>query len=118
MEKDKEKRDLTLSDLLEVFDGVLEMKGKTMVITTNHLDKLDPALIRPGRVDTMLEFRKATKDTVRDIFQHFFTSEMMPEDLDMDQVTDGVLTPQKSFRFVRTALMIRLWLGRNWLREN
>ena len=69
------------------------MKGRMMVITTNHLDKLDPALIRPGRVDTMLEFKKATKDAVRDIFQHFFTSEMVPGDLDVDQVSDGVWTP-------------------------
>ena len=90
---EKEMRDLTLSDLLEVFDGVLEMRGRMMVITTNHLDKLDPALIRPGRVDTILEFKKATKDAVRDIFEHFFTKEMVPRDLDMDQVRDGVWTP-------------------------
>ena len=33
-----------MGDLLEVFDGVLEMKGRMMVVTTNHPEKLDPAL--------------------------------------------------------------------------
>ena len=86
-------RDLSLSDLLEAFDGVLEMKGRMMVITTNHLEKLDPALIRPGRVDTMLEFKKSKKETVREIFEHFFTAETMPRDVDFDQVGDGVWSP-------------------------
>ena len=95
---EKRMRDLTLSDLLEVFDGVLEMKGRMMVMTTNHLDKLDPALIRPGRVDTILEFKKSTKDTVQEIFQHFFTTEMVPGDLDMDQVTDGFWSPAEVFQ--------------------
>ena len=50
-------------------------------------------MIRPGRVDTMLELKKATKDAVQDIFEHFFTAEMLPRDLDMGQVGNGVWTP-------------------------
>ena len=91
--KEVKVRDLSLSDLLEAFDGVLEMKGRMIVITTNHLEKLDPALIRPGRVDTMLEFKKSKKETVREIFEHFFTAETMPRDVDFDQVGDGVWSP-------------------------
>ena len=45
---------MKLSDLLEAFDGVLEMKGRMLIMTTNHVEKLDPALIRPGRVDSSL----------------------------------------------------------------
>ena len=49
-EKKKKKKErkskLTLGDLLEVFDGVLEMKGRMMVVTTNHPERLDPALTR------------------------------------------------------------------------
>ena len=44
--KKKRKSKLTLGDLLEVFDGVLEMKGRMMVVTTNHPERLDPALTR------------------------------------------------------------------------
>jgi hypothetical protein len=74
-DQDKQK-ELTLSDLLEAFDGVLEMKGRLMVITTNHLEKLDPALIRPGRVDTSIEFKRCSKETVMEIFGNFYASEM------------------------------------------
>ena len=66
------KSDLKLSDLLEAFDGVLEMNGRMLIITTNHLEKLDPALVRPGRVDTSLEFKRCNKMAIVDFFKHFF----------------------------------------------
>ena len=55
---------MNLSDLLEAFDGVLEMKGRMMVLTTNHFEKLDPALIRPGRIDLTLELKRLHIRTV------------------------------------------------------
>merc|ERR1739848_974160 len=64
--------EIKLSDLLEAFDGVLEMKGRMMVMTTNHLEKLDPALIRPGRVDLSLEFKRCNKKAIGDFFETFF----------------------------------------------
>merc|ERR1711902_217941 len=42
---------LTLASLLEVLDGVMEMEGRMLIITTNYPEKLDKALIRPGRID-------------------------------------------------------------------
>ena len=84
--------DLTLSDLLEAFDGVLKMKGRMMVITTNHLNKLDPALTRPGRVDTILEFKRSTREAIRDIFGKFYTKETLAN-VDIEEVKEGVWTP-------------------------
>merc|ERR1739836_241259 len=81
--------EIKLSDLLEAFDGVLEMKGRMMVMTTNHLETLDPALIRPGRVDLSLEFKRCTKSAIGEFFETFF-----PENhLDMNNVEDFVWTP-------------------------
>ena len=51
-----------------------------MVITTNHLDKLDPALTRPGRVDTCLHFRKCAPAAILDIFYNFYGPDSLPED--------------------------------------
>ena len=42
---------LTLSGLLNAIDGVTSSEGRIVFMTTNYVDKLDPALIRPGRVD-------------------------------------------------------------------
>ena len=40
---------LNLADVLNILDGILECPGRIVIMTTNHPDKLDPALIRPGR---------------------------------------------------------------------
>ncbi len=42
---------LDLAGLLNVLDGVVDCPGRIVVMTTNHPEKLDPALIRPGRVN-------------------------------------------------------------------
>jgi chaperone BCS1 len=53
---------LSLSGLLNVLDGVVDTPGRILIMTTNHPEMLDPALIRPGRVDKkiMLGFMAAT----------------------------------------------------------
>ena len=43
--------DVSLSALLNVLDGMQSPRGVVFVLTTNHPEKLDPALMRPGRVD-------------------------------------------------------------------
>jgi mitochondrial chaperone BCS1 len=42
-------------------------------MTTNHIERLDDALIRPGRVDRKVEFQLADKDTVTRLFRIVFT---------------------------------------------
>ncbi len=41
----------TLSGLLNVLDGASSRENRILVITTNHIDRLDEAIVRPGRVD-------------------------------------------------------------------
>ena len=45
---------LNLAGLLNVLDGVVDTPGRILVMTTNHPEKLDPALIRPGRINKRL----------------------------------------------------------------
>ena len=85
------KNQLTLASLLEVFDGVMEMPGRMMIITTNHPDKLDKALVRPGRIDMALEFGRCTSTDVADIYKNFFQKDI---DLDVElEKMDGLWTP-------------------------
>lgn len=62
---------MTLSGLLNSIDGVIGKEGCLLFMTTNHRDRLDPALIRPGRVDRQFEFAYATPSQVRRFSERF-----------------------------------------------
>ena len=46
---------LDLAGLLNVLDGVVDCPNRILIMTTNHPEKLDAALIRPGRIDKILK---------------------------------------------------------------
>jgi chaperone BCS1 len=46
---------LSLSKILNVLDGVISLNGTIIFLTTNHLEKVDPAVVRKGRVDYIYE---------------------------------------------------------------
>ena len=48
----------TLSTFLNIIDGVNEANGRICVFTTNYIDKIDPAVFRPGRIDIKIEVKK------------------------------------------------------------
>ena len=64
---------LTLSGLLNALDGPGATEGHLLFMTTNHKDKLDKALIRPGRIDYDLEFKCVTRGQVRRLFSYFYS---------------------------------------------
>jgi len=66
---------LTLAALLEVLDGVMEMEGRMLIITTNYPEKLDKALIRPGRIDMKVHFGAMTGENILKMYQHFFDTD-------------------------------------------
>ncbi|KAI0820255.1 hypothetical protein BC628DRAFT_912718 [Trametes gibbosa] len=75
--KSKEKEDsdgstLSLSGLLNSLDGVAAAEGRLLFATTNHIERLDPALSRPGRMDVWVNFKHATKWQAEGIFKCFF----------------------------------------------
>jgi mitochondrial chaperone BCS1 len=63
---------LTFSGLLNAIDGVASPEGRIIFMTTNHIDRLDPALIRPGRADVKLYFGNATQDQAGRLYSRFF----------------------------------------------
>ncbi len=67
--KDKDKDDVNLSCFLNVLDGVIELEGLVFFMTTNHPEKIDEALIRPGRIDFKYEFKKASVKTVKEMLK-------------------------------------------------
>ncbi|KAF9410530.1 hypothetical protein BGZ94_001621 [Podila epigama] len=63
---------ITFSGLLNSVDGVSAQEGRMLCMTTNHIDRLDEALIRPGRVDVRAKFGKATQPQAMELFIKFF----------------------------------------------
>ena len=63
---------ITLDDILNIWDGIIETPGRILIITTNHYDKLDPALIRPGRIDISLEMNKLDGNNIIKLFEHLY----------------------------------------------
>lgn len=75
---------LNLSGLLNVLDGVVETPGRIVIMTTNHPEMLDPALVRPGRIDKQLKLSYMRADDVIAMVKHYY------------QVPGQLTTEQKS----------------------
>lgn len=60
-----------LSGLLNVLDGVVDSPGRILVMTTNHPEKLDPALIRPGRINRRLHLGYLSPEQLCELAEHY-----------------------------------------------
>ena len=65
---------ISLSALLNAIDGVISVEGRILMMTTNHIENLDPALLRPGRVDMAIHFQNITTQTANTFFQSFYST--------------------------------------------
>lgn len=61
---------ITLDNLLIFLDGLQEVRGRIIIATTNHIDKINPALLREGRFDLKLKL---------DLFSHEETVELLTQ---------------------------------------
>ncbi|KAH7470472.1 hypothetical protein PRIC1_001641 [Phytophthora ramorum] len=67
---------LNLSGLLNVLDGVIDCPGRIVVMTTNHPEKLDPALVRPGRVNKKLLLSYMGCAQVQQMIEYFCVTKL------------------------------------------
>jgi len=63
---------ITLGHILNLLDGVKENPGRIIIITTNHKDKIDQALLRPGRIDLCLEFNNINYDILTEMYNYYY----------------------------------------------
>lgn len=68
--------ELNLSGLLNVLDGVVDSPGRIVVMTTNHVEHLDPALIRPGRIDKRLYLGHMKAEQAVAMLEHYFVTRL------------------------------------------
>jgi chaperone BCS1 len=70
----KTKNEVTLAGLLNLLDSVTSEEGRLIFATTNYIEKLDPALLRPGRMDVKIQFTYATRSQARRLYRQIFTT--------------------------------------------
>jgi len=85
-EKQNQKDDLlnlistdTLGDLLNAVDGICANEGRILFITTNHPEKIDPALLRPGRIDLKVNLDYADEEVLNKFINKFYDRDI-PDD--------------------------------------
>lgn len=80
---ENKKQELKLANLLEILDGIVETSGRVIVFTSNYPEKLDKALLRPGRINFQIEFTKMEKKYVNDMYKFWFGEDIRNDIYDM-----------------------------------
>ena len=91
---------ISFSCILNFLDGVYSREDLVTIITTNHLERLDKAIIRPMRIDKIIKFTYCSKYQYTIIFQKFFGE-------DKKEIMDSVYKIIKSKKF--TTSMLQNW---------
>ncbi|KAI8887852.1 putative RPT2-26S proteasome regulatory subunit, partial [Backusella circina FSU 941] len=75
----------TMLELLNQLDGFDSRGDVKVIMATNKIDSLDPALIRPGRIDRKIEFPLPDVKTKRRIFNIHTSRMTLSDDVDMEE---------------------------------
>ena len=92
---DREEREIedgagvTAAGLLNAIDGVSTPEGVVFIFTTNHRNKLDPALTRRGRVDLDIELANATQGQALRMYERFFPGDSAGAERFADAASSG-----------------------------
>ena len=82
---------ISLSAMLNAIDGVEATEGRLLFLTTNALQDLDAALVRPGRVDLFVHYKRATTAQAEELFSSFYTvtpsggEELLDDDMNTEK---------------------------------
>ncbi|MCO5555825.1 hypothetical protein L7F22_009370 [Adiantum nelumboides] len=98
--KGKKGGGISFSTLLNALDGIGAVEGRLLCLTTNHIEKLDPALIRPGRIDLRFEFKNANQEQAKELFLRWYLprhSERIEEISEKDQESKVVQNLAEQF---------------------
>jgi hypothetical protein len=90
---------LSLSFLLNILDGTMAPEDVIFVITTNHPEVLDRALIRPGRMDISINIKKCCREQLKDIYYDLFGVEL----------NDSVINRFKEYNFITAEIIMYLF---------
>ncbi|MBU4445025.1 MAG: CDC48 family AAA ATPase [Candidatus Marinimicrobia bacterium] len=77
-----------ISQFLTELDGIEELKGVVVLAATNRLDMIDPAVLRAGRFDVILELPIPDRNVRKKIFEIHTRGKPMAKDVDPDELAE------------------------------
>ena len=81
----------TINAILKEMDGFTELQNVFVLAATNHPEKLDPSVIRPGRFDREIIIPPPrTWQVRRDMFKLYFKDKPLSEDVDLESLSRAV----------------------------
>lgn len=84
---------VSFSGLLNALDGVAAQEGRIILLTTNHRERLDAALIRPGRIDVEFKLDLASREQVAMMLLRFHTDKQQEIEQLVAELPERVLSP-------------------------
>lgn len=82
---------ITLAGLLNVLDGVVSADGQIMIATTNHPERLDHALVQPGRFHRRFDFELADREQFKRLYELFYKQPL--SDAMLSRFREDVISP-------------------------
>lgn len=79
---------MTFSGFLNALDGVASGEERIVFMTTNHVEQLDAALIRPGRVDMTEFIDDAVPEQAQALFSHFYAGHDVVQHAELENLGD------------------------------
>lgn len=99
--RDADNKGVTMDTLLNVLDGVLSPHGCIFILTTNHIENLGEAVIRPGRVDATYDITYLVDEQLERLCRKFMR--LKPElELDLPSVDGLNITPAEIVGVIKT----------------
>ena len=102
-ELEKKKNNNNLSYFLNILDGLNECSGRIIIMTTNKIDHLDKALIRPGRIDIKINFTKCSRYDIYMMIKSFWGDDVDIEYGDINQTLEDKYTSAEVINIFRSS---------------
>jgi len=90
---------LTLEYFLNILDGTLTRDDSIIMMTTNCLDNIDPAIYREGRMDLKIKMQKSDHYQIKKIFKRFIERDI-DEDI-LKKIEENMFTPAEIINRMR-----------------
>ena len=101
-EKKAELNSNHLSNFLNILDGLHECSGRIIIMTTNKPDYLDKALVRPGRIDMKIEFKKCNTLDIYEMSKLYWADEFVYELSDIKKDVEYTFTSAELINHFRS----------------